>query len=204
MLTNLLHRLVAQPRIYDLLQRLLGVEQSLQRLRRLVTDVGPALVLDVGAGTGNGLRVLPSQARYLWLDNDSQKLSGMQRMARPFLAILGSATAIPLNRSSVDVVLCMAMSHHLDDQEVLELFSELARVCRNRLVFVDPVEHTQSFVSRLLWKYDRGSYPRSVSTLRGLIQQRFEIEHDEEYSIYHRYWLCSARAKKPPSGEEPA
>jgi SAM-dependent methyltransferase len=192
-MTNLLHRLVARPAVYDLLQNLLGARKSLEKLRRLLVDVGATTVLDVGAGTGNGLRVLPIQARYLWLDNDPQKLAGLEHVDRPFLAVLASATAIPLGARSVDIALCIAMSHHLDDRQISELLSELSRVCRDRMIFLDPVERAESFVSRLLWRYDRGSYPRRVDVLRELVQARFQIEYEEEYSIYHHYWLCCAR-----------
>lgn len=193
MITNLLHRLVARPALYDLLQNLLGAGRSLEKLKNLLADVGAITILDVGAGTGNGLRALPIQARYLWLDNDPQKLAGVEHAGRPFQAILASATAIPLGPRSVDMALCIAMSHHLNDREISELLLELSRVCRGRMIFLDPVERAESFVSRLLWKYDRGSYPRRVNVLRELVQKRFQIEYEEEYSIYHHYWLCCAR-----------
>jgi SAM-dependent methyltransferase len=198
MLTDLLHRFVARPAIYNLVQTLLGASRSLEKLKKLTANVGAVTVLDVGAGTGNGLRVLPNEARYLWLDNDPQKLAGLESLGRPFLAILASATAIPLGARSVDMALCVAMSHHLDDRQISELFLELSRVCRGRLIFLDPVERPESFISRLLWKYDRGSYPRRVAALRALVQERFRIDYEEEYSIYHHYWLCSARV----DGEE--
>jgi len=193
MLTSLLHRIVAHPAVYDLIQRMFGAQHNLKKIRALMANAGAITVLDVGAGTGNGLQVLPDQAKYLWLDNDEQKLAGLRRTGRLWFAILGSATAIPLGDHSVDLTLCMAMSHHLDDCQVDELFSELARVSRGRLMFLDAVERPDSLISRLLWKYDRGSHPRRAATLRRMVQERFQIEHEEEYSIYHTYWLCSAR-----------
>lgn len=192
MLTFLLHRLVAWPAVYDLVQMVLGAGRSRKKVRKLLQNAGPVFVLDVGAGTGNGLRVLPAQARYLWLDNDPRKLAGLRR-DRPISAVLASATAIPLARRSVDLVLCIAMAHHLDDRELLKLLCELSRVCRDRLIFLDPVACRQSAVSRFLWKYDRGSHPRTSAVLRHLIQQKFKVECEEEYAIYHHYWLCSAR-----------
>ncbi|HLG94745.1 MAG TPA: class I SAM-dependent methyltransferase [Bryobacteraceae bacterium] len=192
MFTYLLHRLVAWPAVYDVVQTACGAGQSRKRVRKLLQDVGGVSVLDVGAGTGNGLRVLPPRARYLWLDNDPQKLAGL-KSGRAIEAILASATAMPLASHSVDVVLCIAMAHHLNDQELLQLLDELSRVCRDRLIFLDPIASRESFMSRLLWRYDRGSYPRTSAALRRLIQQKFNVEYEEEYSIYHRYWLCSAR-----------
>src|SRR5437868_9654473 len=88
MFTDLLHRVVARPGVYELVQTMLGAARSREKLRRLLANVGAITVLDVGAGTGNGLRVLPAEARYLWLDNDPQKLTGLEQIGRPFLAIL--------------------------------------------------------------------------------------------------------------------
>jgi SAM-dependent methyltransferase len=194
MIDRLLHTIVAHPAVYDLLQRLCGSERSLDKVRTLAAGVGDGRVLDVGAGTANGLRALPPEAEYVWLDTDRQKLGGLQRHGHHLHAILASATSIPLRAKSVDVGLCLAMSHHLDEAEIPKLFSELARVCRDRLIFIDPVL-SNAFVSRLLWKYDRGSFPRTTARLRALVEQRFTIEHEEEYVIYHRYWLCTARPK---------
>lgn len=192
MLTGLLHRIVSHPAVYDMVQTLFGAKKNLKKIKALMASGAGVTVLDVGAGTGNGMQVVPDRVRYLWLDNDAQKLAGLPRTGPRWWAILASATAIPLRDQSVDTTLCMAMSHHLDDRQVVELFSELARVCRGRLIFFDAVDRPDSLKSRLMWKYDRGSHPRRVATLRKLIQERFQIDHEEEYSIYHHYWLCSA------------
>jgi SAM-dependent methyltransferase len=195
MIERLLHTVVAAPAVYDLLQRALGANTSLEKIRALASDAADASVLDVGGGTGNGLRALPAGARYIWLDNDPRKLDGLRANAGTgVLALLGSATAIPLASKSVDFALCLAMSHHLDDGGVRSLFAELGRVCRRRLVFVDPVK-TDALISRMLWKYDRGSHPRRAETLRTMARAHFDLEHDEEYVIYHRYWLCAARPR---------
>jgi ubiquinone/menaquinone biosynthesis C-methylase UbiE len=193
MLTNLLHRVVARPVVYDLVQRLFGSERNLEKVRSQLAHVGAVTVLDVGGGTGNLLRVLPPEVQYLWLDNYPQKLVGLRRTGRPLFAILASATAMPLDARSIDVPVCIAMSHHLDDCRISELFMELSRVCRDRLIFLDAVERRELFLSRLLWKYDRRSYPRRLAVLRQLVQQRFQIEYEEEYTIYHSYWFCLGR-----------
>jgi ubiquinone/menaquinone biosynthesis C-methylase UbiE len=131
------------------------------------------------------------------LDIDPQKLDGLRNSGQQAVirAVLGSATDIPLRSRSVDTALCIAMSHHLDDREVEKLFAEISRVCRGRMIFVDPVERSSSLASRILWKYDRGSHPRSVDVLRRLVQDKFDILHEERYAIFHEYWLCAARPR---------
>jgi ubiquinone/menaquinone biosynthesis C-methylase UbiE len=194
MISQLLHRLVAQPAVYNFVQKLCGAEITLRKLRAILQTMDAGIVMDIGAGTGNGLRALPPGARYLWLDNDAEKLNGFLRRERhASMAVLGSATALPLRSRSVDTALCIAMSHHLDWQEVCKLFAEIARVCRGQMVFLDLAARPESLVSSLLWKYDRGSFPRQAAQLRSLVGEHFQIEHEELYTIYHQYWLCVAR-----------
>ncbi len=154
-------------------------------------------VLDVGAGTGNYNKIMPAGIGYIWLDSDPQKLRGFRAKRLPGMMILGDAARIPLRDRSVDVALCFAMSHHLTDEEVSALFRELARLCRKTVIFMDAVDEPGSFASRLLWKYDRGSRPRTVATLRELITGSFNLTYTEQFKIYHSYVLWVGEPKNP-------
>ena len=70
-------------------------------------------MLDVGAGTGLYLALFPSTAKYIWLDNDREKLQGFQTRASAAVpAILGDGTRIGLHDKSVDYATCIAVTHH--------------------------------------------------------------------------------------------
>jgi ubiquinone/menaquinone biosynthesis C-methylase UbiE len=189
--TEIVHRVVAHPAIYDLVQRLAGRETNLRRLAPTLSVAAGGLLLDVGAGTGEGARAAPPSARYLWLDRDPRKLAGFAAKKRPGLAVVGDAARIGLRDKSVDVALCMAMSHHLSDAELDALLGEVARVCRKRFVFLDALDAPASLLSRVLWRYDRGSYPRRPEALLGALRERFEIDHVERYATLHQFLLCS-------------
>lgn len=196
MIRALLHRVVANPVVYDCIQRLGGFEQTLRRLRPLFGQYGGQTILDVGAGTGNYIPIMPREMRYIWLDNDLRKLQGFKSKGLPGLALVGDATQIALRDDSVDVAFCCAVTHHLTDTEVIRLFRELARVCRNRLIFLDAIDKPDSFVSRVLWRYDRGSYPRPRDVLQQLMTRSFRIVHAEEYKVYHSYVLWVGEPKR--------
>src|SRR4051794_3210101 len=69
MLTGLLHRLVAQPRVYELVQVLAGLPVVHRRLaRQLARLPTPAVVLDLGGGTGISRPLLPRRCTYICLD----------------------------------------------------------------------------------------------------------------------------------------
>lgn len=189
-LTTVLHRVAANPSAYDFIQRLAGRETNLRRLAPHLDAAGGGLLLDIGAGTGEGIRAAPPSARYLWLDRDLRKLEGFTAKKRRGLALVADGARIARRTKSVDVALCMAVSNHLPDAELEALLAEVARVCRKRFVFLDAVA-TPRLLSRLLWRYDRGSHPRGEARLREAFARWFEIEREERYTTWHRFLLCS-------------
>ncbi len=153
------------------------------------------IVLDLGAGTGNITSILPQSVTYVWFDNDRQKLRNFKKKLPSVLATLGDATQIGLKDKSVDYVFCIALSHHLSDLELPLLLAEIARIVKQKLIFLDAVEYKESMISNLLWKGDRGNYPRSAEMICSVIERWFELEGIEHYAIYHRYLLCVGRPK---------
>ncbi len=196
MVKRLAHAIVAHPWVYDLVQRLAGREQNYNRLAPLMAEAGAGSLLDVGAGTGELARLVPPGATYIWLDNDPQKLHGFCAKSAAPRALLGDVDRMGLRDKSVDVAVCVAVSHHLTDEQLHSTLAEASRVCRRRLVFLDAVREDSSPLSKFLWSYDRGSRPRFASVLRSAIAQYFDIEHEEHYAIYHHYWLCAAKPKE--------
>lgn len=187
--------IVALPFVYDVVQRLVGIETIYGRIRPLLGPTEGALVLDAGAGTGNLERLLPESARYIWLDPDPQKLRGFRANSQA-PALIADATRIPFRDQSVDWVVSAFVSHHLDDDQLAQMLNELGRVMKDRLLFLDAVD-APARMSRLLWRYDRGRHPRSAERLIGELRGRFEIDSAEEFTILHRYLLVNARREPP-------
>jgi SAM-dependent methyltransferase len=194
LIVRILHDIVAKPAIYNFLQSMAGFEQSRARMRRILAPTS-GVILDIGAGTGLFADVLPSGARYLWLDNDPAKLGGFRRAHPQKLALLGDAARIPIRDGGVDYAMSIAVSHHLTDDELDSFLRSVARVCQRGFIFLDGTDRPQSFISRLLWKYDRGSHPRTPEVLREFLERYFIIRSEELYRIYHTYLLCHAVPK---------
>jgi SAM-dependent methyltransferase len=197
-----LHRIVARPAVYDAIQRIAGLEQTRKHLRPFLRSAD-GLVVDIGAGTGNFFDLLPLPGLYVWFDNDPVKLKGFKKKHSAALAVLGDASRMPIRDKSVDLALCVAVSHHLTDAELDGFLADAARISRRGLIFVDATRHPHSLVSWLLWKYDRGSNPRPVAQLRGMIQRHFNIELEECYRTFHRFFLCVATPTRDSSRTEP-
>lgn len=190
-----LRRVISPACGYDRIQALFGAEQVRLILTPLLLETGGKAVLDVGAGTGLYRAAVPDAARYIWMDNDLQKWKGFRRKYPSSNAALGDATRICLSSNSVDFAMCVHMMHHLSDLGLALLFGELARVVREKIIFWDPLERPDSLFHRTLWKFDRGSFPRSETALLSAIEANFEVEYVERYKIFHYYLLCVARRK---------
>jgi SAM-dependent methyltransferase len=188
---NLVDHLFQNALLYDLIQYAVGANIVRRHLRPELRQVGEGIVLDIGAGTGLYASCVPDSARYVWCDNDPEKLRGFQARRKSRPALLGDATNLPFIDKSVDWTLCVNMSHHLSDPELSLLLAEMQRVTRRAIVLHDPVDDLR-WMSRILWKYDRGSHPRTARTLLTALASRFTVHTVQEYARFHRYVLIVA------------
>jgi SAM-dependent methyltransferase len=185
MLRRFLHALVSHPAVYRCCQFTIGAGPVTHRIAAHV-DAGNSLVLDIGAGTGYARRMWPAEARYVALDVDRAMLSASHQP----LAVQSDATELPIATGSVDTVLCKQVSHHIPEELLDRLFTEIRRVLRpgGRFLFLDAVR-TGRTVSDLLWRYDRGAHPRSEADLRQHLESCFTLVHREAHWHLHQYLL---------------
>jgi SAM-dependent methyltransferase len=198
MITNFVHRLVANPRVYDAVQHWVGAESVQQRIgvqARKISSTG--IVLDLGGGTGLARRHWPAESTYICLDVDPAKLQAFARRRAGGNALLADATRIPIRTGSVDVVVCVNVTHHLNDQLFDILIAESHRVLKNsgEVLFVDAVWAPSRWKGRLLWKYDRGSHPRPVEAIDAALTQHFDCLGQEHVAVIHEYVLWMGRRR---------
>lgn len=192
MLTSILHRLVSVPWIYDLSQILAGVRTIYARLAPHLNSIRPgALVIDVGGGTGTLKQLCPQTASYLCLDVDRKKLRGYVQKHPNGWAVLSDATHTPFRDEGVDVVLITFVSHHLPESIFPDVLSECARILKDTgvLIVVDPLWVPSRLTGRLLWRLDRGAFPRTAEALQKAISARFNIAVQDRFAVYHEYAL---------------
>jgi SAM-dependent methyltransferase len=104
-------------------------------------------ILDVGAGSGELLRVAAKWARET---NRSTSLVGLElneRSAREIVegsagfseisGVRGDAFKMPFANGQFDYVMCSLFTHHFRDEPVVELLREMARVARRRIFVID-------------------------------------------------------------------
>jgi ubiquinone/menaquinone biosynthesis C-methylase UbiE len=182
--------LVSYAVVYDAVQYLVGAQQVRQLIAVQASRLPrPRRVLDVGGGTGVMRGIWPTDAMYVSLDVDTQKLSGFRQKFPDDGVMLADGTAIPVLDETFDVVIMTFVTHHLDDAALHRALHEIERVLKSggSLLVVDPVWVASRWRGRLLWRYDQGSYPRTAERLQSLISQIFPLKSVETFAVHHAY-----------------
>src|ERR1700687_3077778 len=104
-------------------------------------------VLDVGAGSGELLRVIAKWAR---TNNKGAELVGLELNARSagairdesqgiakISALRGDALQLPFADGAFDYAMCSLFTHHFKDEQVVSILRELSRVTRRRIFVID-------------------------------------------------------------------
>jgi SAM-dependent methyltransferase len=104
-------------------------------------------ILDVGAGSGELLRVAAQWAREtdreslmigLELNERSARAIGEESAALPEISGLrGDAFHLPFADKAFDYVMCSLFTHHFGDRQVIELLREMARTARHAIFVID-------------------------------------------------------------------
>ena len=193
---KLLHAAASRPAIYDGIQVIAGARTVNNRLRWKLKGIAlDGWLVDVGGGTGLPADWGLQPARYVCVDVDPAKLRGFRRKHPAAGAVLGDAQRLPIGDHTVDVVICKAVTHHLPDDVLPALFADIARILKRdgRLLLVDALWAPRRWRGRLLWRYDRGSHPRTAAALRDELGRNFEILDWQRFAVHHDYALAVGR-----------
>lgn len=185
---KILHK---SPRLYDWVQALAGKRFSERRLAAQTPYLPEGYVCDVGGGTGIWRDIWSSDCQYVCLDIDMNKLRRFSTHQQG-VAVRADAVQMSLKNRSVDVIVCIGVAHHFATEDFDRLLHESVRVLKpeGMFLFLDPVWSPNKILGRLMWRYDQGSYPRTTDQLREMISQYYQLLYEEEYTIYHTYFLC--------------
>lgn len=148
-----------------------GCIVELQRVNRYLGDAGALRrgllreierarlsyfsLLDVGAGSGELLRVAAAWARET---KRRALLVGLELNARSARAILeesddfsfissvrGDALRLPFSDDRFDYAMCSLFTHHFKDEQVVAVIKELSRVARRRVFVIDLHRHPLAY-----------------------------------------------------------
>ena len=112
-------------------------------------------ILDVGAGSGELLRVAAQWAREtrreafmvgLELNERSARAIKEESVAMPEISGLrGDAFHLPFANRTFDYVMCSLFTHHFLDRQVVDLLREMARAARRAIFVIDLHRHPVAY-----------------------------------------------------------
>ena len=131
-------------------------------------------VLDVGAGSGELLRVTAAWARETKRQFRGVGLELNERSAESIngegiSSVRGDALKLPFADSQFDYVMCSLFTHHFVDEQVTQILGEMSRVARRRIFVIDLHRHP---IAYLLY-----------TTLGKLVLHNRLVRHDGALSI---------------------
>ena len=145
--------------------------RRLQVLEGLGAVDGDTSLLDVGCGIGQYAKA--DVREYVGIDLDPRYIAYAQRRRgggrKSFRCADVSTLADETKR--FDTVLAVDLLHHLDDDAVVLLLRECARLATKSVVVFEPVREQHGRLGRWIIKHDRGDHMRTLASLRELLAQ---------------------------------
>lgn len=140
------------------INRWMGDESALKNsLLREIAKENPSefSVLDIGAGSGEFLRII---ARFARKESIKTRLCGLELNARSAAAILeeskdfaaissirADALNLPFADNSFDYTICSLFTHHFADGKVIEILREMKRVSLSKIFVIDLHRHPVAY-----------------------------------------------------------
>ena len=198
--------LLGTPFVYNRVRPLVVGGIDMSPFYRRVQVQADSSVLDVGCGTGDGLRYLKGFSSYLGVDTDPVAIGFA---SREFGSLPGVELACRLcdakdieERQPTEIMLCGVL-HHLPDDYALELLRSflgsrrLRRVVTSDIVFL-PHERISNFYARL----DRGRFCRrsadyaELARSAGFDVSESAIERCHPRTGLAKYWMMTLTPRR--------
>ena len=139
-------------------------------------------ILDIGAGSGELLRVAARWARQTHRQLRAVGLDMNERMTESIVeeserfdeisSVRGDALRLPFADAEFDYVICSLFTHHLLDEQVVQVLGEMSRVAKRRIFVIDLHRHPVAYflyttVGKIILHNRLVRHDGALSILRG-------------------------------------
>jgi ubiquinone/menaquinone biosynthesis C-methylase UbiE len=112
-------------------------------------------ILDVGAGSGELLRVAAAWARQtgrelraVGLELNERSAESINEESSKFpeiSSVRGNALQLPFSDAEFDYVMCSLFTHHFVEEQVVQILQEMSRVAKRRIFVIDLHRHPVAY-----------------------------------------------------------
>ena len=169
--------ILAVPSVYSFFQRIVGADAASDWMLKHACRVTPGMrVVDIGCGPGDIVSTLPA-VEYVGVDI-SEEYIAQATATHGDRAVFRAGTARVLldepRAFNADLVMCMGVLHHLEDDEVKEVLDVAMQLLKpgGRFVAIEPSYLIkQSGLSKWIMSKDRGQSIRTDARWREIAQR---------------------------------
>jgi SAM-dependent methyltransferase len=160
-------------------------------------------VLDVGCGPGTNTPLF-AQADYLGIDINRGYIEHAKRKHNRRFIVADVTTYDDLAETEFDFILINSFLHHVDTLSTTKILDRLTSWLSQdgHVHLLELVMPTDRTIARLLAKWDRGKYVRSLSEWHTLLERHLDIVLFEPYPVgvlgttLWKMVYCKGRAKR--------
>lgn len=168
-LKQYLDRYFDNPLLFNFVRHLLDGGQ-IEHITGILSKVPHRSLVDIACGTGDISNAV--QADYTGIDLCESFITyATRRYGNPrkkFMVM--DVTNVTLPEKSFDMAMIVNVIHHFDDELVLRVLRQAAKLARGHLLLIDAVPK-RNVASRILYALDRGAHFRSFDEQRALVER---------------------------------
>ena len=192
MIVKFAHHILGNDLVYDAFQTCVGSYRFRERFLNSIEIVPDSKILELGCGTGITLDTI-RENDYVGIDLSAKYLEKARKRNGSAILVNGdvssSATYENIATKKNDIVLALALWHHLDDSQMIETLRNIHEISENGISIysLDPfIDEKTGISAKWIAKNDRGNFLRSVEHLKEIsevagFEFSYEISRRELY-----------------------
>ncbi len=189
---NFLYRLLENPQVYEVIQKILGGDRVFRALKAAVEaelrQITYRNVLEVGCGTGLTKDCFAGE--YTGVDINPEYIKVVSRRGHGTF-LVADATSLPFEDGLYDLVFTAGVLHHLKAQDRDRMLGEMMRVCKlqGHILIADGLvpSNRLNLIGYILAKLDRGRYKMRIGEFRDMINTAYRAPFSVRFEQYRTF-----------------